>query len=76
MEIRFACSEEPRPKLGRSAACTRPTVLVVVGTTHNAPHRWLGIHLARAPSATHDRKVRIPRKHERGRGDDLSERGY
>ena len=35
LEIRFACSEEPKPKLGRSAACTRPTVLVVVGTS---PH--------------------------------------
>ena len=34
--IRFACREEPRPKLGRSAAYTRPTVLVVVGTCPHA----------------------------------------
>ena len=34
--IRFACSEEPTPKLGRSAACTRPTVLAVVGTCPQA----------------------------------------
>ena len=69
--IRFACSEERRPKLGRFAACSAAMHQTYrVSALHNAPHARA------APSATNDHKVRIPRKHERGRGDDLSERGY
>ena len=78
--IRFACSEEPRLKLGQSASCTRPTMSVVVGMCAHA-----GVlcttHLTGGSVSTWPEPRLLPMTARSGypestSGDDLSERGY